>query len=115
MNGLDRAVNSESLSHFLQGRVGCFRQHRPQLPTVLTQELRLAAREPMPRSQISRAPQLTEELFHKSEGYPISLGQIGLGAFALLIGNGNALPQIERDCYHPPTVSNPCPDVHTFI
>jgi hypothetical protein len=33
----------------------------------------------------------------------------------LLIGSGNALPQIERDCSHPPTVSNPHGNVHTFI
>ena len=60
----------------------------------------LASGKAMPRRNVARAAALLQELLHHAQGYPETVGNVGPGAFVVVIGSQDSFAQIQRERSH---------------
>jgi len=91
----------------LERQVILFGQQTTDLAAVGGNDHRLAPGKVMSGSDVAGAPALLQELFNHPERDPKTMGNLDPGAFVLIIGIDNPLPEIQRERAHTQKLSPP--------
>ena len=115
MDGGKRTVQPDGDTKFLEGQIGLCVQERAELAPMTLDDERLASGTVVLGTDLADAPTLLQELLDQAQRHAKTVGHLLPSAFSLGVSRQNAFAEIQRECFHFPTVTYPKPNGYSFV
>jgi hypothetical protein len=116
MNRLDGAIQLGGPAQFFQRQIGLLAEQFAQFLAVARHDPWPASATVIPTGYVAALTALLQELFDHPQRNPEALGDFFAGAFVLIVGSQDTLPQIQGDWpFHDQTLTNQQKYGYNFI
>jgi len=116
MDGLDGAIQLAGPAEFFQRQIRFMAEQLAQGLAVDRDKLGPASAAVIPTGNLAGMPPLLEQFFNHPQRNPEPLGDFLAGAFVLIIGSQDALPEVQGDWpFHDRSLPNCQTNGYNFI